>query len=122
MLEPSFASTAVDTAPKIKLSKDLPSEILLINHQRKICKKIELSNSTSSQNFILKCNIVSVAPFTPELLKSDLQLIEEADSHLKEFKEMLLVKFKEKNNDCFTIVYISLKYHSFTFSLNNLWM
>jgi hypothetical protein len=108
MLEPSFASTAVDTAPKIKLSKDSLSEILLINHQRKICKKIELLNSTSFLNFILKCNIVSVAPFTPELLKSDLQLIEEADFHLKEFKEMLLVKFKEKNNDCFTIVYISL--------------
>jgi hypothetical protein len=31
---------------------------LLINHLKKILKKIELSNIMSSQNYTLKCNIV----------------------------------------------------------------
>jgi hypothetical protein len=53
-----FVSTVVEDVQKIKLSKDSQLEILLINHLKKILKKIELSNIMSSQNYTLKCNIV----------------------------------------------------------------
>jgi hypothetical protein len=61
---------------------------LLINHLKKILKKIELSNIMSSQNYTLKCNIVSDVLFTPELSKLDQDKIEESELHLKEFKEI----------------------------------
>ncbi len=100
MLEPLYASTAVDIAPRTKLSRDSPSEILLINLQRKISKKTELSNSTSSQNSTSKCNTVSVVPFTPELSRLEEQLKEETEPLLKESKEMPPVKLLEpKTND-----------------------
>lgn len=89
MLDALSVSIVVEDVPKISLSKDLPSEISLINHPKKIYKKIELSNSTLSPNCILKCSIVSVVLSTQESLKLDPQKIEEADFPHKEFKETL---------------------------------
>jgi hypothetical protein len=99
MLKPSSVLTAVEDVQKIKLSKDSPSEILLINHPKRISKKIELSNSMLSPNCTLKCNIVSVVPSTPELLKSDQLKTEESEPHPLEFKEMPLEKYKTKNKN-----------------------
>jgi len=95
MFELLYASIAVDIAQRTKLSRDSPSEILLINPPKKIYKKTELSNSTLSLNFILKCNIVSVVLSIPELSKLDQQSTEDQDFHHKEFKEMPLAKSQE---------------------------
>jgi len=99
MLEPSFVSTVADIVQKIRLSKDSPSEILLINHPKRILKKTELSNTTLFQSCISKCNIVSVVPSTPESSKSDQSLTEESELPHKESKEMLLVKSELKPNE-----------------------
>jgi hypothetical protein len=72
---------------------------LLINHLKKILKKIELSNFTSSQNCTLKCNIVLVVLFTPELSKLDQPKTEESEPHLPESKEMPQEKYKIKNKN-----------------------
>ena len=96
-----YVSTVVEDVLRTKLSKDSQSEILLINHLKRILNKIELSNSTSSQSCTLKCNIVSDVPFTPESLKSDQLKTEESELHLKEFKETHLERLLEliKNDD-----------------------
>ena len=100
MLKLLFALTAEEDALKIKLSKDSPSEILLINHQKKIYKKIEPSNSMLYPNCILKCNIVLDVLFTQELLKLDQQKTEESEHHLKEYKEIHQGKLSEiKENE-----------------------
>jgi len=99
MLEPSFVSTVADTVQKIKLSRDSPSEILLINHPKRILKKIELSNTTLFLSCISKCNTVSVALSTPESSKLDQPPTEESELHHKEFKEMPLVKSDKKPNE-----------------------
>ena len=71
-------------------------------HQRKIFKNKELLILMLYLNFTSKCNIVSLALFTLELLKLDLLLIEKLEPHHKEYKEMLLAKlFKEKNNELY---------------------
>jgi len=89
-------SIVVDIAQKIKLSKDSLSETSLINHPKKICKKIEPFNSTSFQNFILKCNTASVVLSIQESSRSDQPLTEDQDFHLKEFKEIQQEKLLEK--------------------------
>ncbi len=122
MFELLYVSIAVDIALKTKLSRDLPSEILLINHPKKICKKIELSNSTSFQNFISKCNIVSVAPFTPESLKLDQELTEDQELHLKEFKETPLVKLLEMNQNDMIVYRLILTIFTFQSLLLNLYL
>jgi len=114
MFELLYVSTAVDIAPRIRPSRDSPSEILLINHPRRICKKTELSNSTSSPSFILKCSTVSVVPFTPELSRSDQLLTEETELPHKEFKETQPERLLEKKlND--VIVFKLILTHSSLF-------
>jgi hypothetical protein len=100
-----------EDALKIKPSKDSQSEILLINHQKKIYKKIEPLNSMLFLNCILKCNTVSGALFTPELLKSDPLKTEESEHHLKEYKETHQEKLsKVKENEIFFIKFLILFY------------
>ena len=71
MLSQLFAQTAVDCAPRIKLSKDSILRTSLMLHQRKILNNKEPSKTMLSPNYILKCNIVSHALFTQELSKLD---------------------------------------------------
>ena len=61
------ASTAADSAPKIRLSSASPSETSLMPHPKKISNKTELSKPTSSPNSTLRCSIVLDAEFTREL-------------------------------------------------------
>jgi len=105
-------STAEDIVPRTRLSRDSPSETSSINHLKKILKKTELSNSTSSPNCTSKCSTVSVAPFTPELSKSDQLPTEKSELPQQEFKEMLQEKFKEVTNDCH-LQLILIKSHIF---------
>jgi hypothetical protein len=89
-----------EDALKTKPSKDSPLEILLINHLKKIYKKIEPLNSMSSPSCTSRCNIVLVVLSTQESLKSDPLKTEELELHLKEFKEIHLEKLSElKEND-----------------------
>ena len=97
--EPLSVSTAVDIAQRTSLWKGSPSETLLINRPKKICKKIEPLNSTSFPSCILKCSIVSVALSIPESSRLDPPLIEEADSLPKESREMPQAKSKLIPND-----------------------
>lgn len=95
-----FVSIVVVDVLKTKPSKDSLSEILLINHQKKIYKKIELLNFMLSPNCISKCNIVLDVLFTPELLKLDPLKTEESEHHLKEYKEIHQEKLSElKQNE-----------------------
>ncbi len=98
-LELSSVSTVADILPRTRLSRDSPSEISLINHPKKILKKTEPSNSTSSPSFISRCSTVSVVPFTPESLRSDQSPTEETELPHKESKETQLEKSKPKPND-----------------------
>jgi hypothetical protein len=78
----------------------------LINRQRKICKKIEPSNSTWFPSCTWRCSTVSVAPFTPESSRSDQSPTEETELHPKESKETPLEKSKPpKLNDTLTCLY-----------------
>ena len=86
------ASTAADSAPKIRLSSASPSETSLMPHPKKISNKTELSKPTSSPNSTLRCSIVLDAEFTRELWKWDPTKIERTELLLKEFKEMPLVR------------------------------
>ena len=88
-----------EDVPRTKPSKDSQSEILSINHQKKIWNKTEPSNSTSSLNCTSKCNIALAVLFTQESLKSDQLKTEESEFHPPESKEIHPEKLSETTND-----------------------